>query len=291
MAELLRTQADQQSDLEARIAIEKDLSRLHQSKLDDPVAAGEAWARIAGLAPGDDVAIDTAVKLFESGDRHDLAIQVITDNIHSVEDSTAKVEMLTRLGTLRLDSGDASGAAQAYSEAASVSGDLDLWELAETSYITAGELEPAVNANAERVRLLADFPTKQAALLVKAAEYLVEAGDPTRALKSLYRATELEPESDVYAESVERQLQSSRRGSELPTFLLERAARVSSKNTRVELRTRAAKFQSHDLGDFEAARRSYELVLQEADVAGGQSAKLISQRLKTVIAAPPASSA
>ena len=86
VAELLRTQADQQSDLEARIALEKDLSRLHQTKLEDPIAAGEAWARIANLTPGDDVAIDTAVKLFESGERHDLAIGVITDNIHSVED-------------------------------------------------------------------------------------------------------------------------------------------------------------------------------------------------------------
>jgi tetratricopeptide (TPR) repeat protein len=64
VAELLRTQAEQQSDLEARIALEKDLSRLHQTKLEDPIAAGEAWARIASLTPGDDVAIDTAVKLF-----------------------------------------------------------------------------------------------------------------------------------------------------------------------------------------------------------------------------------
>ncbi|HWO09472.1 MAG TPA: hypothetical protein VNN80_08330, partial [Polyangiaceae bacterium] len=97
VAELLRNQADQQSDLEARIATEKDLARLHQTKLEDPIAAGEAWARIAGLTPGDDVAIDTAVKLFESGERHDLAIRVITDNIHGVEDPTAKVELLTRL--------------------------------------------------------------------------------------------------------------------------------------------------------------------------------------------------
>jgi tetratricopeptide (TPR) repeat protein len=162
VADLLRTQADQQSDLEARIAIEKDLSRLHQTKLEDPVAAGEAWARIAGLTPGDDVAIDTAVKLFEQGARHDLAIQVVTDNIHSVEDPTAKVELLTRLGTLRLDSGDASGAALAYSEAAATSDDLDLWELAETSHLQAQQLEKAVAANAERVRLLADHPKRQA---------------------------------------------------------------------------------------------------------------------------------
>jgi tetratricopeptide (TPR) repeat protein len=267
VAELLRTQADQQSDLEARIALEKDLARLHQTKLEDPVAAGEAWARIAGLTPGDDVAIDTAVKLFESGERQDLAIQVVTDNIHSVEDPTAKVELLTRLGTLRLDAGDASAAAQAYSDAASISNDLDLWELAETSYLQAQQLENAVAANTERVRLLADQPLRQAALLIKASEYLADSGDQARALQSLYRATELDPNNDEYADAVEKQLLSSRRGSELPAFLLERAARIMDTAKRVALRKRAAKYQSHELGDFDAARRSYELVLQEADDA------------------------
>jgi tetratricopeptide (TPR) repeat protein len=267
VAELLRTQADQQSDLEARIALEKDLARLHQTKLEDPVAAGEAWARIAGLTPGDDVAIDTAVKLFESGDRQDLAIQVVTDNIHSVEDPTAKVELLTRLGTLRMEAGDASAAAQAYSEAASTSSDLDLWELAETSYLQAQQLENAVAANSERVRLLGDQPLRQAALLVKASEYLADSGDQARALQSLYRATELDPNNDEYADAVEKQLLSSRRGSELPAFLLERAARIMDTSKRVALRKRAAKYQSHELGDFDAARRSYELVLQEADDA------------------------
>lgn len=267
VAELLRTQADQQSDLEARIALEKDLSRLHQSKLEDPVAAGEAWARIASLTPGDDVAIDTAVKLFESGERHDLAINVITDNIHGVEDPTAKVELLTRLGTLRLESGDAAGAAQAYAEAAGTSDDLDLWELAETSYLQAKQLEKAVEANSERVRLLADQPTRQAALLVKSSAYLADAGDSARALTNLYRATELDPNNDEYANAVEEQLSSSRRGSELPAFLLERAARINDSQKRVALRKRAAKYQSHELGDFDSARRSYELVLQEADDA------------------------
>ncbi|HTV24116.1 MAG TPA: tetratricopeptide repeat protein [Polyangiaceae bacterium] len=267
VAELLRTQADQQSDLEARIALEKDLSRLHQTKLEDPIAAGEAWARIASLTPGDDVAIDTAVKLFESGERHDLAIGVITDNIHSVEDPTAKVELLTRLGTLRLESGDAAGAAHAYAEAAATSNDLDLWELAETSYLQAKQLEKAVEANNERVRLLADQPTRQAALLVKASGYLADSGDSARALANLYRATELDPNNDEYADAVEKQLSTTRRGSELPAFLLERAARISDTQKRVSLRKRAAKYQSHELGDFDSARRSYELVLQESDDA------------------------
>lgn len=267
VADLLRTQADQQSDLEAQIALEKDLSRLHQTKLEDPIAAGEAWARISALTPGDDVAIDTAVKLFESGSRADLAIQVITDNIQGVEDAPAKVELLTRLGTLRLDTGDASGAAHAYTDAATTSDDLDLWELAETSHLQAQQLEGAVAANAERVRLLSGEPVRQAALLVEAAKYLADAGDAARALQSLQKAAELDPERDDYAESVESQLLAARRGSELPAFLLGRAERLSDTDKRVELRKRAAKYQSHELGDFDAARRSYELVLEDADDA------------------------
>lgn len=265
VAELLRNQAEQQSDLEARIAIEKDLSRLHETKLNDPIAAGEAWARIAGLAPGDDVAIDTAVKLFESGGRQDLACRVITENINTVDDPSAKVELLARLGTLRLEAGDPSGAAQAYSEAARTSNDIDLWELAETSYLTAKQVDNAVAANAERVRLLADNPTRQAQLLITASRYLMDAGEDARAMTTLFRASELDPESDELAGLVEKQLVSSGRSSDLPAFLLQRASRLRDMSKRVELRKRAAKVQSHELGDFEAARRSYELVLSESD--------------------------
>jgi tetratricopeptide (TPR) repeat protein len=267
VAELLRTQAEQQSDLEARIAIEKDLSRLHETKLEDPVAAGEAWARIAGLTPGDDVAIDTAVKLFESGGRQDLACRVITENINTVDDPSAKVELLARLGTLRLEAGDAAGAAQAYSEAARTSNDIDLWELAETSYLTAKQVDNAVAANAERVRLLSDNPSRQAGLLIKASRYLADAGEDARALQTLFRATELDSESDEFAQLVEKQLQANGRNSDLPAFLLQRAGRLKDPGKRVELRKRAAKVQSHELGDFEAARRSYELVLTESDDA------------------------
>ena len=236
VAALLRSQAEQQSDLEARIAIEKDLSRLHETRLGDPVAAGEAWARIAGLTPGDDVAIDTAVKLFEGGGRQDLACRVITENINTVDDPSAKVELLARLGTLRLEANDASGAAQAYSEAARTSNDLDLWELAETSYLQAKQVENAVAANGERVRLLADNPGRQAALLVIASRYLADAGDAARALQTLYRATERDAESDEFATLVEKQLQTSGRASELPAFLLQRAARLRDMQKRVELR-------------------------------------------------------
>ncbi|MET0412725.1 MAG: tetratricopeptide repeat protein, partial [Polyangiaceae bacterium] len=267
VAELLRTQAEQQSDLEARIAIEKDLSRLHETKLEDPVSAGEAWARIAGLTPGDDVAIDTAVKLFEGGGRQDLACRVITENINTVDDPSAKVELLARLGTLRLEAGDAAGAAQAYSEAARTSNDIDLWELAETSYLAAKQVDNAVAANAERVRLLGDNPSRQAGLLIMASRYLADAGEDARALQTLFRATELDAESDEFALLVEKQLAANGRSSDLPAFLLQRAGRLKDPQRRVDLRKRAAKVQSHELGDFEAARRSYELVLTESDDA------------------------
>src|SRR5690606_28595093 len=96
---------------------------------------------------------------------------------------------------------------------------------------------------------------------------LADSGQGERALGNLFRATELDPNNDEYADAVEKQLLASRRGSELPAFLLERASRIGDSHARVALRKRAAKYQSHELGDFDSARRSYELVLQETDDA------------------------
>ena len=57
LAALLGDEAEQTLDIEARISLEKALAKLHEQKRKDPVATGEAWARIAALATGDEEAI------------------------------------------------------------------------------------------------------------------------------------------------------------------------------------------------------------------------------------------
>src|SRR4029078_349284 len=76
LATLLEQEAEQTGDVEARISMEKALAKIHEQKRKDPVATGETWARIAGLSPDDEVAISTAVRHFEKGERLDLAAQV-----------------------------------------------------------------------------------------------------------------------------------------------------------------------------------------------------------------------
>src|SRR5262249_15300281 len=84
LSTLLEQEAMGAPDVEQKITLEKKLATLHEQKRKDPASAAEAWSRIAQLVPGDETAIQTAVKLYEKGDRADLAAQVIADNVAAI---------------------------------------------------------------------------------------------------------------------------------------------------------------------------------------------------------------
>ena len=79
LAATIEQEAMGTSDVEAKIVLEKKLAQLHEVKRKDLVSAGEAWARIAALLPGDEASIQTAIKLFDKGQRRDSAAQVIAE--------------------------------------------------------------------------------------------------------------------------------------------------------------------------------------------------------------------
>ena len=80
LALVMAQEAEQEDDVEARISLEKALAKLHEQKRKDPVATGEAWARIAGLAAGDDEAINTAVGYFEKAERPGADVSIVLYN-------------------------------------------------------------------------------------------------------------------------------------------------------------------------------------------------------------------
>src|SRR6201999_1327052 len=47
LAAMLEREAEQESDVEVRISLEKQLAKLHETKRKDLTSAGQAWARIA----------------------------------------------------------------------------------------------------------------------------------------------------------------------------------------------------------------------------------------------------
>lgn len=264
LATLLEQEAEQESDPETRISMEKALAKLHEQKRKDLAAAGEAWARIASLAPDDESAIHTAIKLFEKSERLDLAAQVIADNVGSVSDENVRAQLFKKLGELREAQGEHLAAGDAFAEAAAKGSDGNLWESAERCFAQASSWEQAAIA-AERRAEHAQKPKDQAALYAKAAEYLTSAGDSATAVTRLEQATDLDPQNDALARLLEERYTESERTLDLAAFLLRRADKLGDKELRVALRKRAAEIQRDQLSDMDAARASLVLILGDTD--------------------------
>ncbi len=261
---LLEQEAEQTGDVETRISMEKTLAKLHEQKRKDPIAAGEAWARMANLMPDDETAVSTAVKLFERGDRYDLAAQVIADNVAQVSDSTARTQLLKKLGELREAAGDHLGAGDAFAESAAASSDRTMWEAAERCFATAQSFDQAANAVDQRAQLT-DKPRDKALLLARAADFLTRAEDHDTAIVRLEQAADLDPTDDAIATVLEQRYNEAGRLGDLSTYLLRRAEKLTDKEQRVALRKRTSYIQRDQLSDPDAARASLVLLLEDSD--------------------------
>lgn len=263
---VLEQDAEQETDIEARISMEKQLAKLHEQKRKDPVAAGEAWGRIANLAPGDESALATAVKLFERGERPDLAAAAIADNVTEVEDDASRAQLFKKLGGLREAAGDLVSAGEAFSEAATLGQDASLWEAAERCFVAAQVWDLAANAVQQRVQLTSR-PKEQAVLLATEAEYLSKGGDESSAVLRLEQATDLDPTEERHASTLEERYVAADRTADLVAFLLRRAEKITDREQRVALRKRAATTQRELLADPEAARETLAQLLRDGDDA------------------------
>ncbi|EYF03700.1 hypothetical protein [Chondromyces apiculatus] len=262
LSTVLEQEAMGTPDIEQKIALEKKLATLHEQKRKDVVAAAEAWARIANLSPEDESAIQTAVKLFEKGERFDLAAQVISDTIPSLSDKVTRGPLLQKLGDLRTRLDDLGAAGDAYAEAAEVIGQAKVWELAEKAYLAAGRLTEGANALDQRAQLTDGKP--RAALFAQAADLLLRSGDIDSSISRLEQATEIEPANDTYATALEEQYRRADRMPDLVQYLLGRADKLGDRGRRIAARRAAADVQRH-LGDTEGARESLLLLLSDGD--------------------------
>lgn len=258
---ILERDAEQETDTEARIALEKQIAKLHEVKRKDPAAAGSTWARIAALVSEDDSAIATAVKFFDKAERPDLAAQVIADNVARIGDDAAKGALYRRLGALKQAAGDLVSAGDAYSEAARLGRDGHSWEAAEQAYAGAEAWAQAAAAASERSAAAAG--KQRAGLLAIEADYLKRGGDVEGAIARLEHAIEADPTEEAIAEMLERELTAADRVPEVAALLLQRASAHPDAAARVALRKRAAKMQRETLGDVEGARASLALVLED----------------------------
>jgi tetratricopeptide (TPR) repeat protein len=267
LASALEEQAMAASDVEEKLALERKLAQIHEQKRKDVIAAAECWSRIANLTPDDDQALWTAVKLFEKGERPDLAAQTIGDVVGLVEDPVARSNLLIKLGELHEQGGQHAAAGDAYMEAAGISENAKIWESAERAFLAAerwAEAAQAIHARAD----LAGEPREQAVLYARAAEMHFKADDEASAMLRLEQAIEFNPSSDEISAILEQRYAETERFVELAELLIKRADSVLDREKRVALRIRAAEIQRDNLDNQDAARETLLRVLEDGDHEG-----------------------
>jgi cellulose synthase operon protein C len=264
LATLLEEEAMSEPDVETKMALEKKLAQLHETKRKDVVAAGEAWSRIANLTPDDEQAVWTAVKLFEKGDRLDFAAQTISDNVASIEDVVAKSKLLLRLAEIREESGDFTQAADVFAEAAVLTENAKTWEQAQKLYEKAQRWLDAAHALDQQAELSGE-PKVQADLYARAAQLIEHAGDADMSLLKWEQACQLDPTQDTFAEALEARYQQLERFADIALLLVNRAEHSADKEKRVGYRRRAAKIQREQLDNMELARETLLKLLEDGD--------------------------
>ncbi|HKQ68665.1 MAG TPA: hypothetical protein VJT73_04965 [Polyangiaceae bacterium] len=266
LALVLEQEASATSDVEDRVALEKKLAQLHEVKRKDFASAGEAWARIASLLAGDEAPLSAALKLFEKGGRKDLACEAIAENAGAIGDKSSRAALYVRMGDLYEKEGRAAEAGEAYVLAAESDASAKNWEAAERCLVSAEKWGRAAFAVGQRAEFTADAKAR-AALLVRASDMLVKAGDDVNALRYLESASGLDPNNDDYAAEVEKRYTEAARFTDLASFHLSRAEKLDDKTKRAALRKRNATLQAERLGDKDAARQTLLSALEDGDDA------------------------
>lgn len=264
LANLLEQEATIESDIDTKVILEKKLAKLQEDKRKDLVAAGEAWGRIARLLTDDDQAILTASRLFEKGERSDLAATILSEGAPGIEDPVARGQLMQRLAELREQLGDGIAAGDSYAEAADALRNGKLWEEADRLYSAAESWEKAANAAHQRGLLTGDLK-QQAMFFARAAEYLMKAGRQDEALDRLEEATDLDPLNDDYAEQLVARYNSDDRIDKLVAFLTKRGDRLTDRSKRTNIRREAANLATTRMQDKELARELWLKLLEDGD--------------------------
>jgi tetratricopeptide (TPR) repeat protein len=264
LANVLEQEATIESDVETKVMLEKRLAKLQEEKRKDLVAAGDAWARIAHLMSDDDQAILTASRLFERGDRNDLAANVIAEGAPTIEDPVPRGQLLHRLGELREQLGQPILAGDSYAEAADALRNGKLWDEADRLYSGSESWEKAANAAHQRGLLTGDLK-QQAGCFARASDYLTRANRHAEALERIEEATECDPLNDDYANLLINRYTQSDSIDKLVSFLTTRGDRLTDRSKRIASRREAASLCVSRLQDKELGRELWLKLLEDGD--------------------------
>ncbi len=200
LANVLEQEATIESDVETKVLLETKLAKLRRTSAGDLTAAGEAWARIARLVDGRRPRDPhTASRLFEKGERNDLAAQGSSPRAPSASKIRSRAaSSCSASPSCASRSADGILAGDSYAEAADALRNGKLWKEADRLYSAAEAWEKAANAAYQRGLLTGDFNTKPRSSRA-AADYLVRANRGRRGSSSASRRPRTRPLNDDYS--------------------------------------------------------------------------------------------
>ncbi|HEX4513278.1 MAG TPA: tetratricopeptide repeat protein, partial [Polyangiaceae bacterium] len=195
LGEVLRAQVELEDDVSARRTIWGRLGEIHESSLDDPQSAIQAWRARVEDDPADEQALAALDRLYGRTEQWPSLVEVLRSRERAAGDREQRKELMTRLALVLSERiGDAAEAINAYRAIADEFGaeHATLAPLAEL-YETTSRFEDLAEA-LESDLALTEIPTDKLALLARLGRVRQDKlDDVAGALEAYRQALTIEP--------------------------------------------------------------------------------------------------
>ena len=249
-----------------KLALLKEIARVHEQKLGQKDMAFIAWTRALADAPADDEALAATERLAAETEAWDELSDVL-DQVAEVARGMVRAKILLHLGRLRderLD--DAEEAEAAYRRALEADpANPDALQALTALFKKRGRIRELVITLEQRFEAAASLDEKKATLLEAAKLYDEELHDVDEAVAALKRILDLEPDDANAVAMISKVLRREKCWGELLGIFARARDLAPDEAGRLDWQLQMAVLQENELGDDEAAVDSYRSVLGSDD--------------------------
>lgn len=254
------------ADPEEKLALLKEVAKVHEQRLGQKEMAFIAWTRALSDAPADDEALAQTERLAAETEAWDELTGVLEQVAESAR-GMVRAKLLLRLGRAKdekLD--DAAEAEDAYRRALEADpANPEALQALTGLFKKRGRIRELVITLEQRFEAAASLEEKKATLLEAAKLYDGELQDVDEAVAALKRILDLEPDDAAAIGMVSKILRREKRWGELIAIFARARDLAADEAGRVDWQLQMAVLQENELGDDEAAVDSYRAVLGADD--------------------------
>ncbi|MGB8931819.1 MAG: tetratricopeptide repeat protein [Anaeromyxobacteraceae bacterium] len=254
------------ADPEEKLALLKEVAKVHEQKLGQKEMAFIAWTRALNEAPADDEALAQTERLATETEAWD-ELSGVLEQVAEEARGMVRAKLLLRLGKAkdeRLDEADEAETAYRRALEADPANPEALQALT-ALFKKRGRIRELVITLEQRFEAAASLEEKKATLFEAAKLYDGELQDVDEAVAALKRILDLEPDDANAVGMISTVLRREKRWGELLSIFARARDLAPDEAGRLEWQLQMAVLQENELGDDEAAVDSYRSVLGADD--------------------------